>query len=164
MSAPYRIKRRALTKVGHAPGEDAKGYLDLLMRVIPGEMLGLYLFGYGLIPKDMAVARIAWFGCCLALLVAVRIFGTKDGPAGLPPQPVPVAVSAVAFVVWVYATGGPFEDMHIAVGWVGSLLVAVTVFVISNFVRGDVMSTEEEAEEDEGERTRRRRPPQRGSR
>lgn len=44
MSAPYRIRRRAVTRVGRSPGEDVKQHLDHLMRVIPGDVLALSPF------------------------------------------------------------------------------------------------------------------------
>lgn len=117
------------------------------MRVIPGDVLALYLMGYAAIPRDQATGRIVWFGICLAVLIIVRIFGTADPAAGLPPQPVGVIVPVVAFVVWVYATGGPFEDLNIAVGWVGALAVFLTSFIIPYFVQGEIVGEDEGGEE-----------------
>ncbi|MFE0173231.1 hypothetical protein ACFWZ2_12995 [Streptomyces sp. NPDC059002] len=150
MSAPYRIRRRSVTRVGRTPGEDVKEHLDHMMRVIPGDVLALYLMGYAAIPRDEAAGRVVWFGICLVVLVVVRIFGTADPAAGLPPQPVGVIVPAVAFVVWVYATGGPFEDLHIAVGWVGALAVFLTSFAVPYLVQGEIEEEDGSEERDGG--------------
>lgn len=53
MSAPYRVRRPdvGVRKVSRGPGEEFKQYLDRLMRIIPAEVVGLYLIGSGFVPK-----------------------------------------------------------------------------------------------------------------
>lgn len=132
MSAPFRIVKRRT----RGPSDDFKEYLDRLLRMIPAEVVGLYIIGNGFIPADQAVASAIWFLLCLALVVVVRIFGTADGPKQ-PWQKFPVIVSTIAFVIWVYAQGGPFAKFNWHVPFVGSLAVLVWSFIIPIFYKGD---------------------------
>lgn len=78
MSAPFRIRRpdQGLRTVGRGGDEDFKFYLDRLLKMIPGEALGLYLVGRGFIPKDQSVALIVWTVVCLAGVIAIKAYGT----------------------------------------------------------------------------------------
>ena len=138
MSAPYRWRRRdvGVREVARDQGEGIKDYLERLMRVIPAEIIGLYIVGTGIIPANQTVALVIWFGFCLIAVAIVRTFGNADPAAGLPPQPVPIAISVVAFAIWAYTLGGPFEALGLAIPWVGSLLVLVWSFVIPYFYKG----------------------------
>ncbi len=54
MSAPFRIRRRDVGSraVSRATGDEFKSYLERLMKMIPAEIVGLYLIGSGFIPED----------------------------------------------------------------------------------------------------------------
>jgi hypothetical protein len=140
MSAPYRMRRPdvGVRPVSRTQGEEVKDYLDRLMKVIPAEVVGLYLVGSGFIPRGQAAGLIAWFGFCLVAVIVVRTFGNADPARNEAPQSVPIAISVVAFVIWAYTLGGPFGAMHLAVPWVGSLLVLAWSFVIPFFYKGPV--------------------------
>lgn len=47
MSAPFRIIQTGVKK-SNGISEDFKNYLSRLMKMIPGEVVGLYLIGSGL--------------------------------------------------------------------------------------------------------------------
>jgi hypothetical protein len=112
------------------------GYYERLLKLIPAEVVGLYLIGVGIIPSGVRIGLAAWAAACLALVVLVRAGATRDPGASLGPQWAAVVVAAVSFVVWVYALGGPFAAYHIAIPWVGSLAVLVWTFVVPYFYRG----------------------------
>src|SRR5687768_3968201 len=80
MSAPFRIVR------GVRADEDSfKDYLERLMKMIPAEVVGLYLIGNGFIPADQLMGSLVWVVICLILIIIVRLYGTADGP-DKPPQ------------------------------------------------------------------------------
>lgn len=155
MAAPYRIERpkapviitRATLEANEIPeplpkdpNAGFKEYLQRLLKMIPGEIVGLYMIGSGFVPRDKPAILVGWSVVCLILLIVLRIWGTADPAAGKPSQPVPVAVSAVAFVIWLYWLGGPFAaypDHNLHVDYVGSLLVLVWSFVIPIFYKGN---------------------------
>ena len=64
-----------------------------------------------------------WAVVCLVGVVVVRAYGMGDAREGVPPDWKHVLVSTVAFAIWVYTLGGPFELWGIAVPYIGSLLV-----------------------------------------
>jgi hypothetical protein len=139
MSAPFRIERPAGLKAGvrlGGGGDTFKDYLERLLKMIPGEVVGAYLIGTGFIPSENRIALAVWSAICLVLVVIVRRYGTADPDKRQPAQPVPVFVSSVAFVIWVYSLGGPFEKFELYVPWIGSLGVLLWSFLIPYFYKG----------------------------
>ena len=140
MSAPYRIRRADVqVKVAAAQpaaSEGFKEYLDRLMRMIPAEVVGLYLIGSGLIPIGHRLVLLIWTAICLIGVVVIRAFGTTDRQKNLPPQWGAVFISAAAFIIWIYSFGGVFAlyDKHIP--YIGSLLVLAWTFFVPIFYRG----------------------------
>ena len=117
-----------------APGaaDDMSFYLDKLMKMIPTEVIGLYLVGSGIIPDDQHAYLLGWSTVCLIGVVIARIAGTRDKAANKPPQAGLVVVSAIAFVIWVYSLGGPFK-WYMGANYkpfLGSLFVLVWTFVV----------------------------------
>jgi hypothetical protein len=143
MAAPLRIIRRAPTGVGvgagvaPAPQQEFKDYLERLTKMIPGEVIGLYLVGSGLIPKDQNIGLLVWSLVCLAAVVVVRAFGTADPAAKKGPSWIQVGIAAVAFVVWLYSMGGPFVAFGLYVPYVGSLLVLAWSFFVPYLYQGE---------------------------
>ncbi|MGN8070962.1 hypothetical protein [Mucilaginibacter sp. 22184] len=133
MSAPFRLRRAPALRNSD---EAFKDYLSRLLKLIPSEIIGLYMVVSGFIPSDQKIGILIWSIACFFLLIGSRYFGTKDEKAEEPAQPVPIVLALVAFVVWVYWLGGPFEVYHIHVKWVGSALVAVVSFVSPWFFKG----------------------------
>jgi hypothetical protein len=138
MSAPFRI-RRPDTGVKAAAVERAENldfYLDRLLKMIPAEVVSLYLVGSGFIPEGQTIVLTIWAVVCLVGVVAVRAYGTTDPVENKPPDWVHVAISSVAFVIWVYSLGGPFEAQGLAVPYIGSLLVLAWTFFVPIFYKG----------------------------
>lgn len=133
MSAPFRIVRGVR---GPGTSEGFKEYLERLLKLIPAEVVGLYLIGNGFIPQEQAVGSAVWASICFVLVIIVRIFGTADGPAK-PWQPIPVFVSAMAFIIWVYSMGGPFQKFNLYVPFIGSLAVLLWSFLIPYIYKGE---------------------------
>ncbi len=121
-----------------AAGPDTfPGYLDRLVKLIPAEVVGLYLVGVGVIPAGQNVGMAAWAGICFLAVILVRALATRDPARNLGPQWVAVMVSAVAFAVWSYTMGGPFVAYHLYIGWIGALAVLLWTFVVPFFYKGD---------------------------
>ena len=140
MSAPFRIQRPDSDVVRAAavasPQDDFKFYLDRLMKMIPAEVVSLYLIGNGFIPAGQSVGLAVWALVCLAGVLALRAYGTADPEANKSPDWVHVVISAVAFVIWVYTLGGPFAAANIYEPYVGSLLVLAWTFFVPLFYKG----------------------------
>jgi hypothetical protein len=116
-------------------------YLDRLLKMIPAEVVCLYLVGSGLIPDDLrpqdrGISLAVWGFVCLVGVVLVRAYGTADLPNNLPVDWRHVAISSVAMVLWVYSLGGPFEAFGLHVPFLGSLLVLAWTFFVPIFYEG----------------------------
>lgn len=138
MTAPFRIYRPdvGVKTVAREGNEEFRSYLDRLLKMIPGEVVGLYLIGNGFIPKDQAIALAIWAAVCLVGVIFIRAYGTADPAANKPPQWGPVAISSIAFLIWVYTLGGPFAAFNLAVPYIGSLLVLAWTFFVPIFYKG----------------------------
>jgi hypothetical protein len=139
VAAPFRVihPRAKLQKVD-ASQEPMREYFERLMKMIPADVVGLYLVGSGVIPKEKRVVLASWTAVCFVGVVAVRIWGTADPdpqrPA--PPQWPVVGISAVAFLIWVYTIGGVFAAYGLAQPYIGSLLVLAWTFFVPVFYQG----------------------------
>ncbi len=140
MSAPYRITRPSIgvRAVAAEPNKDFKFYLDRLLKMIPAEVISLYLVGSGFIPADQPAVLLIWSIVCLVGVVVVRAYGTTDPEKNLPPDWTHVAISSVAFVIWVYSLGGPFAALGWYVPYIGSLLVLAWTFFVPYLYKGPV--------------------------
>jgi len=78
-----------------------------------------------------------WPVACLVLTIVVRAFGTSDRHG---PQWLSVAISAVSFVLWVYATGGHFLNYDVDVN-LASLAVLVWTTLVPVLWRGEPASS-----------------------
>lgn len=141
MAAVYRLKpaqagdaETAIARIGMPA--DIQSYLDRLLKMIPAEVIGLYLVGSGIIPTGQKIALVIWAVVCLIAVVVVRTYGTYDPTKKNPIDWVHVAISSVAFLIWVYTIGGPFSAYNLTIPWVGSLLVLVWTFFVPIFYKG----------------------------
>ncbi|HKY36570.1 MAG TPA: hypothetical protein VJN18_11560 [Polyangiaceae bacterium] len=136
MAAPFRIAAASTTAPAATPSASSSdplsSYLEKLTRMIPGEVVGLYLVGSGVIPTGNRDYLLGWTIFCALGVVVSRAFGTRDVARNRTVQWGHVAVSTLSFAIWVYSMGGPFSaylgDAYKP--FVGSLLVLGWTFVI----------------------------------
>src|SRR5713226_3475495 len=136
MSAPLRIRRETIRVGAGDQREELKGYVDRLLKMIPGEGVGAYIVGSGLIPTDQRLVLVIWTVFCLIGVILIKAFGTADARNNLPPDWVHVFISAIAFVIWVYTLGVPFSLFNLHVSFIGSLLVIGWTYFLPIFYRG----------------------------
>jgi len=149
--APYRIERRSAIRaqIEGAAEDKAAAYVGRLTRLIPAEVLGLYLTFRGLAAPGNANAKqagddsfnLVWPIVCLALVVLSRIWGSRPPGTSLSralttAQWAVVVISAVSFVLWIYATGDSYLGWEIQDRrWIGAS-VGVWTFVVPWFYKG----------------------------
>jgi hypothetical protein len=126
-------ERRAVVPNGGQLPKGPDDYLGRLMKLIPAEVVALYLTF-----RELAEGWIGvWSSICLGLVIVVRVFGTTV--PGKPVQIKAVAISAVSFVLWVYAIGGHFLRWQLPDSPTGVISVAIGVwtFIVPMLYRGD---------------------------
>jgi hypothetical protein len=148
MAAPFRIRRiekLPTREVGVAPGalaepvptpstrESIQNYTDKLIKLIPAEVLSLYLAGKGFLTTSQGIG--IWALICLVLVIVVRMWGTKD--TGTPVQWAAVVIAAISFVIWVYAVGDLFFNLKLPDPGIASVAVLAWTFIVPRFYKGD---------------------------
>lgn len=131
MNAPLRLYAGApRTTVVGKPGGRIDSWLERLVKLVPAEVVAVYLAG-----RPLAEGKAAgiWPLVCLGLVIVIRAFGTMDKRG---PQWASVAVSAVSFVLWVYAMGGHFLTYSLDVN-IASLAVLVWTTLVPVFWKGE---------------------------
>ena len=138
MSAPFRIRRpdTGVKAVALGKEDNFKFYLDRLLKMIPAEVISLYLVGSGIIPVDKPIVLTLWAVVCLVGVVCVRAWGTADPVNNEPTDWMHVGISSVAFLIWVYTMGGPFKAFELHVPYFGSLLVLTWTFFVPTLYKG----------------------------
>ena len=141
MNGPFRITRSKDREVnkdngGQNNNDGFKQYLDRLLKMIPAEIVALYMIGSGMIPADRDIVLTIWACICFVLVIIIRIYGTADTQNNKPPQTIPIIISSVAFIIWVYSQGGPFARFNLYEPFIGSLAILFWSFVIPIFYKG----------------------------
>jgi hypothetical protein len=139
MSAPFRILNpdSGVKKVAkRTQQEDFNSYLDRLAKMIPSPVIALYLVGVSQIPTGQAIGLVVWSVICLAGVIILMTYGTADPQKNKKPDWVHISISSVAFIIWVYAMGGPFAAFNLQIPWIGSLAVLAYTFFVPIFYKG----------------------------
>ena len=140
MAAPFRIRKvftlatdASVPRGGEALAEPVyvQNWMERLIKLIPGEVLVVYLAGKGYAASWLGI----WALVCLVLVFVIRAWGTKDRGTSI--QWPAVAVSVVSFVLWIYAMGGQFLNLQLPNPGIASAAVLVWTAVIPIFYKGD---------------------------
>ena len=121
--------------------ENALGqYWDRLKNLIPAEVTAIYIAGIGVIPSGVKIGLLVWAIFCLGCTILYIANETKT-VEGKPEEKLPidwahVAISAISFVIWVYALGGPFIELGIHYAWIGTLVIIGWTFLVPYFYHG----------------------------
>lgn len=110
------LRIRRVAGVRSTSGADyTKNYLDRLVRLIPAEIVSLYLAGRAILLAQTPPAGadpaaltspllwVIWTIFCLAAIFAVRIWATSDPQS--PPEWAAIGIAAISFLIWVYSMG-----------------------------------------------------------
>ncbi|WP_340110989.1 hypothetical protein [Maribellus mangrovi] len=120
-----------IAEIGSKPTEKEDTYSDRLMKYIPAEIIALYLTFDTIIrsaqtqPDSIGVINwIIFFFCFLAIIL---VLVKKDNVKSL----VQISISLGAFIVWIFALGGPFKETF---DWYrelyGALLLPAYTFLV----------------------------------
>jgi hypothetical protein len=152
-AGPFRIEKPADIQQWNVPadgepppapqqGNQLKDYMSRLITLIPGEAIGVYLtlrgFWVGGEPgaQSPLVGYLPLLG--LALVVFVRIWGTRDSAIGASStQWLGTGIAAVAFVLWVLGMGHSVLWFAPVDGKITSTLIVLFSFVVPYFYKGE---------------------------
>jgi hypothetical protein len=145
MLAPLRIRRLNIPAIGGGQPDPLKDYTDRLIKLVPAEIVGLYMAGKVAIndrypiggPKPAgallseSAAWIGWTLFCLIALVLIRRWATSDKQANIPPEWEAIGLVVISYFIWLYSLGDVFARVFLI--WdplIASLLVLGWTFLV----------------------------------
>ncbi|MBN1596531.1 hypothetical protein JW933_11450 [candidate division FCPU426 bacterium] len=103
-------------------------YQDRLLKLIPSEIIGAYLFLQGIIPPDQAKWGTTLVG--VALLIMTPLYMQRIQKVSKKTQ---LLVTTLSFAVWVYSLGGPFSLWGLYQAWIGSVVLVLWTMTVPLF-------------------------------
>jgi hypothetical protein len=111
---------------GAEPNIPPDDYPDRLRKYIPTEAVGFWLAVSGMIQSagdDVPKAGLLWLFFVVGLVFTFGWTRRRTQEPGKPTAWTQIAISCGAFLVWVFATGGPFANWEFYKPLYGSLLL-----------------------------------------
>ncbi len=113
------------------PAVEADAYVDRLLKYIPAEIVAVFILVKGLILKLQTTSEsfepIYW-GVFLLFVILTPLYLWRLQKVSKATQ---LIISSIAFVVWVFALGGPFTTL----GWYnplyGEILLPIFTIIIA---------------------------------
>jgi hypothetical protein len=121
---------------GAEPNIPPDEYPDRLRKYIPTEAVGFWLAVSGMIQSagaDVPKAGLLWLFFVIGLVFTFGWTRRRTNEPGKPTAWTQIGISCGAFLVWVFATGGPFAALTFYQPLYGSLLL-VTYTTAVTFV------------------------------
>ena len=124
-------RRIVTTRLQSAKDNDnLDGYFDRVLKYVPADIVAAWITATGLIAaagNDISDS-VLWICFAFGLIITPLWTHNRTRVDGAPPAIMQMIVSTLAFAVWVFALGGPFEKLEFYSPVYGSLsLVAFTL-------------------------------------
>lgn len=119
-----RIVTQQLEAAPAIPSVD--GYFDKLIKYIPADIIAAWTAATGLIAgasSNDPVTTLLWVSFAVGLALTAAWTWRMTQEPGKPAAVTQIAVSTVAFGVWVFALGGPFTSLEWYSPLIGSLVL-----------------------------------------
>ncbi len=128
------VTRRLQTNQGSAQVDT---YFDKVIKYIPADIVAAWTFVQGLVASagdDTPKATILWMAYGFGLVVTALWTHRQTREREMPVAKTQIAISTLAFGVWVLALGGPFEYWGSYSPLYGSLLLVAYTLVVGLIV------------------------------
>ena len=113
-------------------GDSFDKWMERLVKLIPGEIVPVYTMART--QGDNFWMTVIWPLIFLVLTFAFRAWATSQDGKG--PQWISAGISSIAFIFWVYITGGNFFGWMVDSGVMSGLML-VFMLIISKWWQGD---------------------------
>lgn len=133
----WRSSTDGLNFADDSSHDKGDNYVTRLLKLIPSDILALYIFGQNTIPDENVNALLVFTIVCSVLLVLTRMQLTSEG-GGQSPQWAAIFISLISFFIWVYSIGQLFVKLGWHEKWIATLMMAVWVFVVPYIYKGDL--------------------------
>jgi hypothetical protein len=122
-----RMAGSGITKTVSGTAGTTDEYVDRIIKLIPGEVVALYITLAGILAASSQNSGILFWLIFVICLAGTPLYLKKISKVN---NHVQIAVSTVAFIVWVFALGGPFATMAWYQPIYGALLLPIFTFFI----------------------------------
>ena len=132
------VDRDGLRGPTPAPGTE-DNYLERLFKLIPSETIAVYLFIEGVLLSAFSDAEqqsqlVTWLWVILAIMLVGNFFYLRRLQDVT--DPVQHVILALAFIVWVFTIGGPFQYLSFYQPFMGAVLLGLFTFFVPIFYSG----------------------------
>lgn len=130
---------------GPAPAPSTEDtYLERLFKLIPSETIAVYLFIEGVLLSALSGAGqqnqlVTWLWAVMAILLIGNYFYLRRLLKVT--DPVQHVILALAFVVWVFTIGGPFQFLSFYEPFMGAVILGLFTFFVPIFYQGVSVSS-----------------------
>lgn len=116
-----------------AGGPAADTYFDKVIKYIPADIVGAWIAVTGLIVGAAGVpsGAVLWIAFAIGVILTAAWTWKQTAAPNKPLAVTQIVISTVAFVVWVFALGGPFESLAFYQPLYGSLLLILYTLVVA---------------------------------
>ncbi|MDZ7969124.1 MAG: hypothetical protein RM368_29940 [Nostoc sp. DedSLP03] len=129
------MSRRILTKQLESivPGTQIDTYFDKVIKYIPADIVGAWVTVTGLIKSggDVPTTMLLWIAFILGIVLTAVWTVKQTSVKNKPPAITQTVVSTGAFIVWVFALGGPFVTLGFYRPLYGSLLLILYTLIVA---------------------------------
>lgn len=121
------MSRRIVTTKLQSTGSESTqldGYFDRVLKYVPSDVIAAWVAATGMIAAAGNIPNtVLWVCFVFGLIVTALWTQTRTKADGAPPALMQIVISTFAFAVWVFALGGPFEQLSFYNPVYGSLLL-----------------------------------------
>ena len=125
-------------------------YLERLLKLIPSDVVGIYIIGRHISNSNNATHW--WALICLILVIAIRILATRESKRTSTKsdqnpnvfsnvQWPTVIISTISFIVWIYTLGDSLPWLNFFPSWIASLMLLVWTVLVPYLYKGDTVSS-----------------------
>lgn len=116
-----------------AGGPAADTYFDKVVKYIPADIVGAWIAVTGLIVGAAGVpgGALLWIAFAVAIILTAAWTWKQTTVPDQPPAVTQVVISTIAFIVWVFALGGPFATLGFYRPLYGSLLLILYTLLVA---------------------------------
>ncbi len=107
-----------------------QNYQDRLLKLIPSEIVGAYIFLQGVIPQ--AYGKWGTTVVALILLIMTPLYLDRIQKVKRNDQ---VIITSISFVVWLYSLGGPFRFWGVYEAWISSVILVLWTLAVPLLVQ-----------------------------
>jgi hypothetical protein len=110
---------------------DTNTYFDRVLKYIPADVVAAWIFISGVIATATAgpTETVLWI-VFVIVTILTALWTWRQTEPELGPATTQIVIATIAFVVWVFALGGPFQALPFYQPWIGSVVLVLFTLAV----------------------------------